>query len=77
MAEKFTVIETHKLYYYNLIDWPSGREKNQFHKAIELMILKMELTCSLTEWTKWTMFFTVWMICKTKDYDIERHEEQH
>lgn len=56
MAEKFCVIEPQKVYYYNLIDWSRGREKAQFCKAIELMVLEMELTCSLTVLSKWTIF---------------------
>lgn len=51
--------EPHKLHYYNLIDWSGGREKkSQLYKATELMVLKMELTCSLTGLTKWTIFFS-------------------
>lgn len=59
MAEKFCVTEPHKVYYYNLIDWAWGREKRQFYKAIELMVLKMELTFSLTGLTKY-IFFSLW-----------------
>lgn len=73
--------EPHKLHYYNLIDWSGGREKkkSQLYKATELMVLKMELTCSLTGLTKWTIFFFITcMICKIETSQWYREtQEQH
>lgn len=68
MTETFTIIKPQRLSHSNLINWSSRRE-SQFYKAVQLMVTKTGLTCSLTSFIKGILFLTVWVVGKTKDND--------